>query len=194
LKLLVLNNKSETLEQLLGFLEDRGLSYHVKTPMEPLSLQNYQGVIISGGVLPGGRYREMLEWYRRLLNSTLLPTLAICLGLRILGYCYGSRMRRLEKAEKGVVTLRFFREFPLTPGRKELTVYEDHDYELLSLLEPLENHASSPTSKIQAVKHKAKPLFGVQFHPEVAAGNEGSIVLENFVKLCSERQPSPGGS
>lgn len=192
MKMLVLNNKSETLELLLHFLEDRGLSTDVKTPMEPVSLENYEGIIISGGVLPGGRYQEMLEWYGKILNSTPIPTLAICLGLRILGYCYGSRMRRLERAEKGVVTLNFFRNYPLTPGRKELKVYEDHDYELISLPQPLENHASSPASKIQAVKHRFKPLFGVQFHPEVAAGNEGHIVLENFVRLCSERRPSPG--
>ncbi|MFN6084633.1 MAG: glutamine amidotransferase-related protein [Fluviicola sp.] len=35
----------------------------------------------------------------------------------------------------------------------------------------------------EAMMHESKPLFGVQFHPEVS-GNMGAILFQNFVQLC----------
>jgi GMP synthase (glutamine-hydrolysing) len=183
-KILVLNNKSETLKELLGVLESFKAAYDVRQPMESLNLKAYAGLIVSGGSIPGKTRREHLEWYCRLYGFAEIPVLAICLGLRILGYCHGCRMKRLSPSEIGLTWIRFFREYPLAPGKSELLVYENHDYELLDLKGPFENYASAEVCKIQAVKHRFKPFFAVQFHPEVGEGNEGPLIIENFVKLC----------
>jgi len=183
-KILVLNNRSETLKELLEVLEALNVDYDVKQPMEALNLKAYAGLIVSGGIIPGRARREYLEWYCNLYGLAEIPVLAICLGLRILGHCHGCRMRRLSFSEVGLTWIRFSREYPLAPGRSELLVYENHDYELLDLKGPFENYASSENCKIQAVKHRFKPFFAVQFHPEVREGNEGPLILENFVKLC----------
>ena len=103
-----------------------------------------------------------------------------------MGHCYGARTRRLEKEENGVVKVIFNKEYPLVPLRRELTVYETHFYEMISTGEILENYASSNVCKIQATKHKEKLQFAVQFHPEIHEGNEGRIILENFIKLCQK--------
>ncbi len=39
----------------------------------------------------------------------------------------------------------------------------------------------------EAMYHKEKPLFGVQFHPEVS-GNQGTLLIENFVNICVQHQ------
>jgi anthranilate/para-aminobenzoate synthase component II len=43
------------------------------------------------------------------------------------------------------------------------------------------------TSKdgIEAIKHRTKPIYGVQFHPSLLSDNEGYKTLENFLKLIS---------
>ena len=184
-RILVLNNSSETLDKLVNFLKSfNEVKVDVKKPGEFLQPNNYHGVVISGGFLPNERYRELLIWYKNFLSEVQCPVLGICLGLRIFGYCYGARIRKMEKEENGIVKIFFHREYPLAPGRKELTVYETHLYELISTGEYLENYGSSAVCRIQAVKHKSKPHYAVQFHPEVGENNEGPLILENFVRLC----------
>ena len=182
--ILVLNNKSESLRELLEVLKGYGVRVEVKEPMEPFNPESYKGLIISGGAIPRQHLREYLEWYCRLYREIRIPVLAICLGLRILGYCHGLRVRRLHPSELGVTKIFFHREYPLAPSRRELLVYENHDFEILNLKPPIVNYASSERCKIQAVKLEGKPFFAVQFHPEITEQNEGAIILENFVKLC----------
>jgi len=185
LKLLVLDNGSETTDKLAGFLQKKTV-VDVEKPVKPAQTGNYAGIILSGGALPREGYKEILSWYKSFLNSTRVPILGVCLGLRIIGYCHGARIRRMESAEKGVVKLTFHGECTLAPGRRDLEVYEDHDYELVQLPESLENYGSTATCRVQVVKHKLKSLFGVQFHPEVDGGNEGSIILKTFTDLCAK--------
>jgi len=183
-RILVINNRSESIEDLLSLLKSLNVKIEVRGPLEYFSQTNYDGLIISGGYLPRAEYKEILAWYCRLFEAVNIPVLAICLGLRILGYCNGSRVRRIRPSELGVTKIFFFKDYPLAPGIKELLVYENHDYELLDLKEPLENYASSERCRIQAVKHRFKPIFAVQFHPEISKENNGPIIVKNFVEFC----------
>ena len=183
-KILVINNRSESLEDLVNLLKNLNVKVEVRGPLENFNPNSYDGLIVSGGGFPRTEYRRILEWYCRFFENVEIPVLAICLGLKILGYCNGSRIRRIRPGELGVTKITFFREYPLAPSIRELLVYENHDYELLNLREPLENYASSERCRIQAVKHRFKPLFAVQFHPEISKGNDGPIIIGNFVSLC----------
>lgn len=48
-------------------------------------------------------------------------------------------------------------------------------------------YASSENCKIQAIKHKKRPIYGVQFHPETSAREdvkkEGIKFLQKFAYL-----------
>ncbi len=140
--------------------------------------------MVSGGFLPKEDYKKLLIWYKNFLDQVEKPVLGICLGLRIFGYCYGARVRKMEEEENGVTTIFFHKEYPLAPGKKELKVYETHLYELISTGNNLINYGSSAKCKIQAVKHVFKPQYAVQFHPEIYENNEGLIIIKNFISLC----------
>ena len=36
------------------------------------------------------------------------------------------------------------------------------------------------------VRHRSKPQFGVQFHPESILTDDGKRMVENFVERCRE--------
>jgi len=55
----------------------------------------------------------------------------------------------------------------------------DHTEDTAGLFIPL---MSSSTCAIAAVKHRTKPIYGLQFHPEVTHTEHGGLLLGNFVK------------
>jgi len=175
-KFALIVHKSEYLNRLINFLNGLGVDYKALEPCSDIS--KYDAVIASGGKIPLSRKEEIIEWYRDEVFSESMPFLGICLGFRILGYYYGAKFALLK--EKGIKEIEFFREYPLAPNVKRLTVYQDHDFSLIKLGSSIVNYARSDKCDVQAIKIKGKEQYGVQFHPEV----EGGIVLENFVKLC----------
>jgi anthranilate/para-aminobenzoate synthase component II len=48
----------------------------------------------------------------------------------------------------------------------------------------LEITATSEDEEIMGIRHRELPIWGVQFHPESLATENGIIILKNFLKLC----------
>jgi len=184
-KILVFDNNSETLNLLVRLLRSLNATVAVKSPTR-LPTGDFLGVVISGGALPREHYKEILNLYKRFLESTEIPVLGICLGMRILGYCYGARIRRMPEIEEGLIEVKFHKDYPLAQGYERLKVQQDHIYEVICIPPCLTNYGSSTKCKIQAVKHRSKLQFAVQFHPEIDGASGGRIILENFLNLCSE--------
>lgn len=63
-----------------------------------------------------------------------------------------------------------------------------HGDQLTSLPPNFVTIASTPTSPYTSVAHESKPIYGVQFHPEVSHSPKGKEVIAAFVKnICSVR-------
>jgi GMP synthase-like glutamine amidotransferase len=60
---------------------------------------------------------------------------------------------------------------------------KEYHYECINLPETFSLLAKSNVCDNEAMKHKEKNQFGVQFHPEVS-GEKGKLILENFTKHC----------
>lgn len=63
-------------------------------------------------------------------------------------------------------------------------VWESHNDEVTVLPKDFLLLAESENCKIQAMKHKKKPFYGLQFHPEVEHTEYGELIFKNFVQLC----------
>ncbi len=146
-------------------------------------LEDVKGVIISGAPLlitevDLSPYLDKVEW----IKTTELPVLGICFGHQLLGIlhgAFGSKMRE----DRDWQLIEAYEESPLfyrLPN--EVEMMQDH-CETISIPENFILVASSDACVNETMQHKEKPLYGVQFHPEVS-GNHGRVLLENFVKVC----------
>ena len=65
----------------------------------------------------------------------------------------------------------------------EATRYHSLLIERATLPDCLEVTAETDEGEIMGLAHKDLPVWGVQFHPESLATQEGMKMLENFLKL-----------
>ncbi len=150
---------------------------------KPSDCPEAKGIILSGAPLliteiDMTKYIAATKW---MLNIEV-PVLGICFGHQILGIhhgAFGSKIKEdrdwqeIEQMEVDVLFSRMPNVFKMM---------EDH-CEVISIPAGFKLLASSDASINEAMRHKEKNLFGVQFHPEVS-GNMGSIMIENFIKVC----------
>lgn len=134
-------------------------------------LKTAEKIIISGTSLKDNFYLDSInefDW----IEDFDKPILGICGGMHILGLVYDGDIKKCQ--EIGLTKIIFNDEVLGFKG--EHLVYELHNLNIES--KKFKTLAMSE-SCIQAIKHKKKPFFGVQFHPEV---RNKSLIL-NFANL-----------
>jgi GMP synthase (glutamine-hydrolysing) len=70
---------------------------------------------------------------------------------------------------------------------EKFIAWNSHNDEVSEISEQLECLAHSKDCKYEAIKHKEKPIFGLQFHPEVQHTEHGQEIFKNFTDLISEQ-------
>ena len=154
-------------------------------------------IILSGQSHPWASYTpESLAGVFEVIHEARQPILGVCGGHQQIALAYGSTlgiMKRIEPGEgyEGAVKLRGFYDvetdgegiFASLPRR--VTVWQSHYEEVKELPENFELTASSETSRIEAMQHISRPLFSVQFHPELFDEEHphGKSIMENFLSL-----------
>ncbi len=150
-------------------------------------LQDCKGVILSGApILITEKDPEPLLKLFEWIKTIGLPVLGICFGHQIIGLLHGALANR-QREDRDWQTIEVLQECPLFDKLpNELELMEDH-CEAISIPADFIHVAVSDSCVNEAMMHKTKPLFGVQFHPEVS-GNLGAVILENFVHICERHQ------
>ncbi|HSG69874.1 MAG TPA: glutamine-hydrolyzing GMP synthase [Planctomycetaceae bacterium] len=153
-------------------------------PAERIREINPKGLILSGG--PASVYEK---------NAPHPDPEIFELGIPILGICYG--MQLVCQSQGCDVSPGDSREFGRTPCRvtdasnlfqsmpDEMTAWMSHGDQVKDAEGQFETLARTDTCPHAAVKHKSKPMFGLQFHPEVTHTQQGGQLLSNFVReIC----------
>ena len=149
--------------------------------------ENKKGVIISGApiLITEIDYTKHLEQFSFLKELTI-PVLGICFGHQIIGLLHGALPSR-QKEDRDWQTIESLEEHPLFDKLPvEFEMMEDH-CESISLPKDFRLLAVSDACVNEGMCHNSKPLFGVQFHPEVS-GNQGTLFIENFVNICLQHE------
>ncbi len=160
-----------------------GVQSHVlpiDTPAEQLA--GISGVIISGGP------RSVTEAASPRIHLSILT-----MGVPILGICYGHQLLAATMPG-GVVKPSYSREYGFAklkidaPGDlfegvpASSDVWVSHGDSVEKLPDGFDVLGSTEDCAVAAMTHRAKNIYGVQFHPEVTHTEFGQRILENFVR------------
>ena len=143
-----------------------------------------EGVILSGG--PASVYDtdapQPHPGVLELLTSGSPPVLGICYGMGILNRAFGGEVARSERKEFGPADIRVVRMDPFFAlGGRSTRVWMSHGDRMASIPREMETLATSENSPHAAFRHRTRPIYGVQFHPEVTHTADGREMLRNFV-------------
>ena len=150
---------------------------------------NPKGIILSGG--PNSVYGEGVPTADPELLDLGTPVLGVCYGMQLLAQLSGGKVERAARREYGraaltVVGGRLFEGFG---AGEETPVWMSHGDHVDVAPPGYTVVARSDNTPVAAFEHRAKPLYGVQFHPEVAHTPRGGEVLHNFLFGVCECTP-----
>jgi anthranilate synthase/aminodeoxychorismate synthase-like glutamine amidotransferase len=114
------------------------------------------------------------------------PLLGVCLGHQSIGQHFGGKVVRAERLMHGKTSPVKHHDtdiFAGLPNPMEATRYHSLLIERATLPDCLKVTAETNEGEIMGIAHKDLPVWGVQFHPESLATQEGMKMLENLLKL-----------
>jgi len=151
-------------------------------PAERVRELNPKGLIFSGG--PASVYQPGAPKCDPRVLDLGIPVLGICYGMQLICQVLGGTVGGgTHTREYGRATLTvtdpdtLFRAYPV-----ESTVWMSHGDQVTGLTDDFVPLASTETCPLAAVKHRTRPIFGLQFHPEVAHTPHGGQILANFLR------------
>lgn len=148
-----------------------------------------KGLVLSGG--PASVYQPGAPRCDPGIFGLGIPILGICYGMQLACDVLGSRVESAPAREYGRAYCRVLRPDPLLAGLPEqFQVWMSHGDQVASLGEEFVPLAATDTCPIAAVRHNDRPIYGLQFHPEVTHTPQGAIILRNFLLAvcgCSGR-------
>ncbi len=142
---------------------------------------NPKALILSGG--PASVYGPGAPQPDPALFDLDIPILGICYGMQVACRSQGSNVIPGKSREFGRTKLEVIADDPLLVDLPvESTVWMSHGDQVEDLSEHFRPLARTDTCPIAAVKHHIRPIYGLQFHPEVTHTEFGGLLLSNFVK------------
>jgi len=183
LKILVINNYGQFCHLIHRAVRDldveTGIIANTLSNDEILAMEP-DGLILSGGPTIDriGRAGEMVR-------ELELPILGICLGHQLMARAYGGEIATGQKGGYAAIQVDILDEDEILKGIGPTTsVWASHADEVTKLPPEFIQLARSDVCEVEAMRHKSKPLFGVQWHPEVSHTEKGDELLENFFRVC----------
>jgi len=150
------------------------------TPVEELS--EVDGLVLGGGPTLSRAGNSFLY-----LDSLDIPILGICLGLHIIAQHFGGEVRKGEVGEYSEVEIELLGENELFDNIPEsFKVWASHADEVKKIPEGFVHLAKSDVCEYEAIKHPEKPIYGIQWHPEVYHSEYGEQIYKNFIQICKK--------
>lgn len=189
-----LDNQTRTkfvTDKLLDYLKKNNIPFKNVTSSQQMkkilkSKEKVDGIILGG---------SNLKYSNRLcacsINNNIIsllefdvPILGICFGFQTLSMAYGGNVKAMKKMETRRKPVQL-KKSKLFKGLDKVERFKFmHGDFVESVPFSFKVIAKTKNGMIQAIEHKEKNIFGVQFHPEIS-GKAGEKLLDNFLKLCN---------
>jgi GMP synthase (glutamine-hydrolysing) len=186
-KILILDFGSQYTQLIARRLRELGVYCEIHPgPIPAAQIRAFRprGVVLSGGpasVLAEGSPRpDPAVW------DLGVPVLGICYGLQLLAHEQGGRVDQAAHREFGPAQVEVRAASPLFAGLPaRLDVWMSHGDRVEAIPAGFEPIACTGNAPFAAVENRARRIYAVQFHPEVAHTPRGAELLRNFaVGIC----------
>ena len=151
---------------------------------EKIKSINPKGIILSGG--PDSVTKSFTPRVSQIVFDLNIPILGICYGMQTLAEQFGGQVISSEQKEFGYSQLNITGNCILFSDLgKTLNVWMSHGDQVQDLPDNFELVAETSSAPIAVMQHSTKPIYALQFHPEVTHTEDGKTVLDNFIfKVC----------
>jgi len=151
--------------------------------VESILAGNPTHIVLSPG--PGHPARSGLS-LEVVSSGVAIPTLGICLGHQAIAVALGGRVARAARPTHGRAVPMHHegrcRLFDRLPQPFLAGLYHSLAVDPGALPPSLAVTARTEAGDIMAIEHVARPLFGVQFHPESFLTEGGAVLMSNFLE------------
>jgi anthranilate synthase component 2 len=190
--ILVIDNYDSFTYNLVHYLNELGAETLVRrndqvTVSEALGLKP-QGVLLSPGPCTPNEAGVCLDLLAAAPAD--LAVLGVCLGHQAIGQAYGGKVVRAASLMHGKTSpIHHTGQGVFEDLKNPFTATRYHSLSVRreDLPADLEVTAWTDDDEIMGVKHKSRPVHGVQFHPESIATECGHELLANFLAIAGVR-------
>jgi len=161
--------------------------YPAMTPASELLATRPDGVFLSNGPGDPAPLAYAIDNAKTLVDSNV-PVFGICLGHQVLGLAMGGSTFKLKFGHRGA-------NHPvkkLATGKVEITS-QNHGFAVdpQSLPPDVEvTHLNLYDGTVEGLRHKTRPVFCVQYHPEASPGpHDADYLFDDFLTLIESHQP-----
>jgi len=148
------------------------------------------GIILSGG--PNSVYGDNVPLADPKIFD-IAPVLGICYGMQLIAHIEGGEVIRTNRREYGRAEMKVLEPEALFAGftkGESMTTWMSHGDHIEQPPKGYIVTAESTYNPISGFRHEKRPIYGVQFHPEVAHTPRGREIISNFVFGVCKAEPS----
>lgn len=145
---------------------------------------NVKGMILSGE--PSSVYLENAPTINPQILELAIPVLGLCYGHQLIAYLSNGNVKVGNKREYGVTYVTIDKAVGVLKNLKQREkVWMSRGDTVYKLPEEYEELAHTNDCSIAAYRHKKKPIYGLQWNPEVVHTENGMQMLKNFIfEIC----------
>lgn len=136
-------------------------------------------LVLSGG--PQSVFEDKND-YTFMFGYRDLPILGICYGMQLLGKHFGGVVEKGLIGEYGHADIHFTSLFNIPNCPQSMSVWMSHSDHVSVVPSSFDIVMKSSNQLVAAIKHRERPVMGLQFHPEVEHSKQGKHVLDYFYR------------
>jgi anthranilate synthase/aminodeoxychorismate synthase-like glutamine amidotransferase len=186
--IVVVDNYDSFTYNLVQYLGELGAEVEVyrndAVTVQEIASRGPEAVVISPGPCTPREAGVSNDVLRHL--SARVPVLGVCLGHQCIGHVFGGRVVLAPREVHGK-TSEVWHDgrtvFAGLPNPFRATRYHSLVVDPHSLPPELEVSARTPDGLVMGLRHRRRPVEGVQFHPESVLTECGKDLLRNFLRL-----------